>query len=143
MLHLPVSLRLLLTNVAFLAAVVILLTSCTYGQSGPQSLDSGANNLTLTGPQLAQYALFRFDTSASERTLTLPRAADIASTLSVPAGTFTLLVIIADGSHNVKVVGGTNVIVKPSAADVPANTTRNIYVVLTNVNSGSESVTVY
>jgi hypothetical protein len=120
------------------------LTSCSYGQAGPLAYDSGTNNLTLTGSQLIQYNLIRFDTVAAERTLTLPSAADISSAISsVPEGTFTAIVVVADGPKNVKIAGGTNVIVKDSASSVKANTSQTVFIVLTNVSSGSQQVTVY
>ena len=121
-----------------------LLTSCSYGQAGPLAYDSGTSNVTLTGSQIVQYNLIRFDTIAAERNLTLPAASDIASAISsVPAGTFTALVVVADGANSVKITAGTNVIVKDSASTVKANTTQTLFIVLNNVSSGSQQVTVY
>ncbi len=121
----------------------LVLSSCYGSQSAPLSLDAGAGNLALTGSQITQYNLIRFNTAAAERTLTLPSAADIVSTLGVSAGSFTALVVTADGGRDVKIIGGTNVTVKPSAATTPGNTTKTIFLVLENVGSGSQSVIVY
>jgi hypothetical protein len=136
--------RLILVSVILSCiAAVTLLSSCYGSQSGPLSYDSGANNLTLAGPQIIQYNLFRFDTSAAERTLTFPSAADIVSALSVPAGSFTACVVTADGEQAVKIVGGNGVTVKPSSSSIPGNTTKTLYIVLKSVSSGSQSVDVY
>jgi hypothetical protein len=121
----------------------LILSACMGEQSGPMSFDSGANNLTLSGAQLTQYNLVRFETTAADLTLTLPSAADIVSSFSVPAGSFTALVVTSDGGNKVKITGGTNVIVKPSAAEVPGKNTKTIFIMLKNVNSGQQSVVVY
>jgi hypothetical protein len=127
-----------------LLTIMLPLTSCSYGQAGPTSYNSGSNDLTLTGSQLIQYNLIRFDTTAAERTLTFPNAADIVSSISgVPAGTFTALVVVADGSNGVKITGRTNIIIKDSASSVKANTSQTLFIVLDNVSSGSQQVTVY
>jgi hypothetical protein len=121
------------------------LTSCL-GQSTPQSAfyDSRANDLTMTGAQFGQYLLFRFDTDASEHTLTTPSAADIVSRFSSPvAGEISIFAVVADGSHSVTVIGGLNVRVKPTASTVAGNTTRTIFCELDNVSKGSEAVTLY
>jgi len=121
------------------------LTSCL-GQSTPQSAfyDAGARDLTMTGAQFGQYLLFRFDTDASEHTLTTPSAADIVSLFSSPvAGEISIFAVVADGSHSVTVIGGPNVIVKATASTVAGNTTRTIFCELDNVSKGSEAVTLY
>jgi hypothetical protein len=97
----------------------------------------------MTGPQVIQYNLIRFDTSSADRSLTLPGAAGIVSALGVPKGSFTAIAVTADGSHNVNIIGGTNVTVKPSASQVAANTTRTLFLILDNISSGSQAVTVY
>ncbi len=122
------------------------LTSCLGSQRTPVSAfyDSGANDLTMTGSQVGTIALFRFDTDASQRTLTTASAADIVALFSSPiVGSLTSLAVVADGIHAVVVSGGTNVTVKPSAAIIAGNTTRIIILVLDNVTKGSEAVTIY
>jgi hypothetical protein len=78
-------------------------TSRSYTQSGPLEYDSRANDLTLIGSQITQYNLIRFDTANGECKLRLPSTSDIVSTLSVPAGNFTALVIAADGCNTLKI----------------------------------------
>ena len=121
------------------------LTSClTQGTHLSAFYDSGTNNLTMTGTEFGQYLLFRFDTSSSERTLTTPSAADIISRFSSPiVGDISIFAVVADGSNTVTIIGGPNVIVKPSASIVPGNTTRTIFCKLDNVSKGNESVTLY
>ena len=98
----------------------------------------------MTGAQFGQYVLFRFDTDASERTLTTPSAADIVSLFSSPvAGSVSVFAVTADGSHIVTLTGGTNVTVKPSASTVAGNTTLTIFCELDNVSKGSEAVIMY
>jgi hypothetical protein len=137
----------------YLTALLILLvlslfslTSCLGTQSTPESAfyDSGANDLTITGDQFSQYLLYRFDTDASECTLTTPSAADIVALFSSPViGEISIFGVVADGSHSVTVIGGPNVTVKPAAQIVDGNTTRTIFWVLDNVTKGSEAVTLY
>lgn len=122
------------------------LTSCLGTQSTHVSAfyDSGASDLTMTGTEFGQYLLFRFDTAASERTLTTPNAADIVSRFSSPiVGDISIFAVAADGSHNVTIIGGPNVRVKPTASTVAGNTTRTIFCELDNVSKGSEAVTLY
>jgi hypothetical protein len=122
------------------------LTSCLGTQSTHVSAfyDAGASDLTMTGAQFGQYLLFRFDTDASEHTLTTPSAADIVSRFSSPiVGDISIFAVVADGSHNVTIIGGPNVRVKPSASIVPGNTTRTIFCELDNVSSGNATVTLY
>ena len=137
----------------YLPALLILLVLSLFPLSsclGPQSTqvsafyDSGASDLTMTGAQFGQYLLFRFDTGASERTLTTPSAADIVSRFSSPvSGEISIFAVVADGSHIVTVIGGPNVRVKPSASTVAGNTTLTIFCELDNVKSGNETVTLY
>ena len=106
--------------------------------------DAGASDLTMTGAQFSQYLLYRFDTNASQRTLTTPSAADIVSRFSSPiVGDVAILAVAADGSNAVVISGGTNVTVKPSASKVAGNTTLLVFCELSNVTSGSEAVTFY
>ncbi len=129
-----------------LALSLFSLTSCLGSQSKPVSAfyDSGANDLTMTGAQFGQYVLFRFDTDASEHTLTTPSAADIVARFSSPVvGSVSVFAVTADGSHIVTLSGGTNVTVKPSASTIAGNTTLTIFCELDNVNKGSEAVIIY
>jgi len=129
-----------------LALSLFSLTSCLGTQSTPVSAfyDSGASDLTMTSAQFGQYVLFRFDTDASEHTLTTPSAADIVSRFSSPVvGSVSVFAVVADGSHIVTLNGGTNVTVKPSASTIAGNTTLTIFCELDNVNKGSEAVIIY
>jgi len=122
------------------------LTSClgTQGTHLSAFYDVGAGDLTMTGTEFGQYLLFRFDTGASERTLTTPSAADIVSRFSSPIeGDISIFAVVADGSNSVTIIGGPNVRVKPSASIVPGNTTRTIFCELDNVSSGNATVTLY
>jgi hypothetical protein len=122
------------------------LTSCIGTQSTHVSAfyDAGASDLVMTGTQFGQYLLFRFDTDASERTLTTPSAADIVARFSSPiVGDISIFAVVADGSHSVTVIGGPNVRVKPAASTVAGNTTRTIFCELDNVSKGNEVVTLY
>jgi len=128
-----------------LALSLFFSTSCV-GQGTRVSAfyDAGASDLTMTGTQFSQYLLYRFDTDASQRTLTTPSAADIVSRFSSPiVGDVAILAITAEGSNAVTVSGGTNVTVKSSASTVAGNTTKIIFCELSNVTSGSEAVTFY
>jgi hypothetical protein len=136
----------------FLALLILLmfslfsLTSClgTQGTHLSAFYDAGVSNLTMTGTEFGQYLLFRFDTDASEHTLTTPSAADIVSRFSSPiVGDISIFAVVADGSHNVTIIGGPNVRVKPAASTVAGNTTRTIFCELDNVSKGNESVTLY
>jgi len=137
----------------YLFAILILLVfssfslvSCMGSQGTPASTfyDAGASDLIMTGPQFGQYLLFRFDTNASEHTLTTPSAADIVAQFASPvAGEVSIIAVVADGSHMVTVSDGTNVTVKPSASTVAANSTLTIFCELDNVTKGNESVTLY
>jgi hypothetical protein len=127
-----------------LILVVPLLAGCIGQNTQPIFYNSGNSDFSPSGAQFDQYVLFRFDTGASDRTMTFPSAADIVSSLQSPyAGEVVSLAVAADGSHSVKLLGGANVSVKTSAATVPANTTLSLYCVLDNVSSGSQAVTIY
>ena len=121
------------------------LVSCVTSQSTQSDFyDAGASNLAASGAQFDQYYLFRFDTTASARTLTTPSAADIVAGMSSPyVGEVFFFTVAADGTYTVTISGGMSVTVKPSASTVAANTTLTIYYELNNVSSGSESVTLY
>jgi hypothetical protein len=128
-----------------LALSLFLSTSClSQGTRVSAFYDAGASDLTMTGAQFSQYLLYRFDTEASQLTLTTPSAADIVARFSSPiVGDVAILAITADGSHAVTVRGGTNVTVKPSASTITGNTTLIIFCELSNITSGSEAVTIY
>ncbi len=137
--------RYLVISVGIIALMVALfLASCTTGQAGPTFLDSGTNNLIATGQQFTQYNFFRFDTAADGRTMTMPNAADLSSALGSPtAGTFLVFIVTADGANPVTITGNTDVIVKPSAATVPANKTQTLCCVFSTLGSGGQAVTIY
>jgi hypothetical protein len=129
-----------------LLLISLLLVSCSIGsQSTPSDFYNARNtDLSVTGAQFDQYTLFRFDTATSAHTLTLPSAADVVANLSNPyAGEVLTLAVTADGNNAVKLIGGTNVTIKPGASTVAGNTTITMYCELDNINSGSEAVTVY
>ena len=94
--------------------VVILLTlslfcfgGCTTSSSQNQSeyYNAGNADLSITGAQLDQYYLVRFDTSTSALTLALPSAADIVANLSSPyVGEVINLAIAADGNYTVTLI---------------------------------------
>ena len=136
----------------YLPAILILLTlslvfsvSClSQGTRTSAFYDAGAGDLTMTGAQFSQFLLYRFDTNASQRSLTTPSAADIVSRFSSPiVGDVAILAIAADGSNAVTVSGGANVTIKPSATTIAGNTTRIVFCQLSNVTSGNEAVTFY
>jgi hypothetical protein len=122
------------------------LVSCIGRSQSTQSdfNNAGATDANVTGAQFDQYTLFRFDTSTSGHTFTLPSASDIVANLSSPyAGEVVYLAVAADGGNPVTLIGGTNVTVKPSALTVPADTTLTMYCELDNITSGSEMATIY
>jgi hypothetical protein len=130
----------------FLMLSLFFLVSCVGYQSStqPPFYDAGDTDLTMTSSQFTQYILFRFDTATSNHTLTTPSAADIvASDNAAVVGDVIAFAVAADGTHNVTIIGGMNVIVKPSASIVAGNTTLMIYFEIENVNSGSQAVTIY
>ena len=134
----------LLALLILLMVSTLPLASCMTSQSSSDFYDVGASDLTASDAQFGQYVLFRFDTTASARTLTIPSAADIVAGLSSPyVGQVFLFAVTADGVHTVTISAGMNVTIKPSASTVAPNTTLTIYYELNNVSSGSESVTLY
>lgn len=137
--------HLVITIILLLGLSLLALPSCIGTPSQTSSFyDAGTGNFTATGSQFNQYFLYRFDTSASGRTFTLPNAADIVAAVSSPvAGEVLVFGVTADGANAVTLIGGTNVTIKPSASTVKGNSTLTIYCVINNVTSGSEAVTIY
>ena len=132
-----------------LLLIPLSLASCLGSSSSSSSqtaefYNAGAADLSVTGAQFDQYALYRFDTSASAHILALPSAADIITTLSSPyVGEVFYFAVTADGNYNVTLIGGTNVTVKPSASTVSADTTVTMYCEFDSITSGSYGVTIY
>jgi hypothetical protein len=139
-----ISVRYLPILLVFLAFTSFLV-ACTGSQnSQSQFYNAGNADFSMTGAQLDQYILIRFDTSTSAHTLALPSAADIVANVSSPtAGEVLTLAVAADGNSPVNLIGGTNVTIKPGASMVAGNTTLTMYCELDNVSSGSEAVTIY
>ena len=134
--------RLALVAAALFALLMV--SSCFSQGSVSTFYDAGAQDLTITGEQLATYVLYRFDTSAAGRGLTLPGAADIMSQINSPTvGQIFIIAVTAEGANPVTVTGGTGMLVKASAATVAANSTANLYFVVTGTTSGSQTITVY
>ena len=132
--------------ITILVLGLFFLASCAQYQSSttqPSFYDVGANNITVTGSQLTQYVLYRFDTAVSNHTLTTPSAADIVKNYNPVVGDVLAFAVTADGTNSVTIAGGTNVTVKPSASVVAGNTTLMIFFEVENVDSGSEAVTAY
>ena len=132
--------------------MVILITICVglfliscYGSGFPPAYtNAGASDLSPAGSEFINTLLFRFDTSISGHTLTIPGASDIISSIpSATAGNVLLFAISADGANPVTIEGGPNVNVKTSAANVEGNSTLTIYLVVDNASSGSQQVTIY
>jgi len=121
------------------------LTSCVSSSTtASEYYNAGNANLSITGAQLDQYYLFRFDTSTSALTMALPSAADIVANLQSPyVGEVIDVAVAADGVNSVTLIAGTNVTIKTSASVVPGNTTATMYCELDNITSGSEAVTLY
>jgi hypothetical protein len=121
------------------------LTSCVSSSTtASEYYNAGNANLSITGAQLDQYYLFRFDTSTSALTMALPSAADIVANLQSPyVGEVIDIAVAADGVNSVTLIAGTNVTVKTSASVVPGNTTATMYCELDNITSGTEAVTLY
>jgi hypothetical protein len=130
--------------VVMLASALILPVSCAGSSSQPTFYDSGAANAYISGSQFVQYLLYRFDTTATDYTLTLPSAADIISAVPSPMDDIVIVfAVAADGDSTVNVTGGPGVTVKPSAASVPGNKTVLMYCNLDNTSSGNQKVTIY
>ena len=126
-----------------LVIAVLLVGSCTVG---PKSVfyDAGASDYTASGAEFVQNWLFRFDTSGAGRTFTTPSAIDILAVLTSPVASQVIVFgITAEGGNEVKLLGGANVTIKPSAAVISANSTLTIYMKLDNVNADSGAVTIY
>ena len=121
------------------------LTSCVSSSTtASEYYNAGNANLSITGAQLDQYYLFRFDTSTSALTMALPSAADIVANLQSPyVGEVIDIAVAADGVNSVTLIAGTNVTIKTSASVVPGNTTATMYCELDNITSGTEAVTLY
>ena len=121
------------------------LTSCVSSSTtASEYYNAGNANLSITGAQLDQYYLFRFDTSTSALTMALPSAADIVANLQSPyVGEVIDVAVAADGVNSVTLIAGTNVTIKTSASVVPGNTTATMYCELDNITSGTEAVTIY
>jgi hypothetical protein len=119
--------------------------SCLGAQnSQPAFYDAGSSDFSPTGTQFFNTVLFRFDTSAASRTLTVPNAADIVSAISSPsAGSVLLLAVCADGENQVNLVGGSGVTIKPAATTVAGNTTATFYCELDNTGKGTQHVVIY
>ena len=128
-----------------LALGLAMLTSCVGTASQSSSFyNAGAGDFAPSGATFSQLFLYRFDTSAAPRTLTLPSAADIVASISSPVvGEVFTFGVSADGANSVRLVGGTNVAISASAATVSGNTTLTVYIVLDNVAKGTEAATVY
>lgn len=136
----------------YLPIVLILVALCLFAplscltstSQGSSFYDAGNSDFNPTKAQFSQYVIFRFDTSSASHTFTTPSAADIVSGVQTPAvGSVIVFVIVADGSNPVTIQGGPNVIIKPTVATVDPNTTKTVYVILNNVSSGSQAVTLY
>jgi len=124
---------------------LLFLVACTGSQITQRDFYNAGNaEFSLTGAQFDQYILFRFDTSTSGHTMTLPSAADIISNLSSPyAGEVITFAVAADGSNGVTLIARTNVTIKTGALTVSGNTTITMYCEFDNITSGSEAVTIY
>jgi hypothetical protein len=130
--------------VLVLALSGLALTSCAQGQTGALAYDAGANDLSVTASQMTQYYFFRFDTSATARTFSLPGAVDIVSSFSpAAANNFFIFGVTADGANEVNILGGANTTVKASVKTVAGNTTATIFCVFNNISSGSQAVSIY
>ena len=128
---------------ACLIAGILLVSSCS---AAPRSVfyDAGAADYTATGAEFVQNWLFRFDTDAAGRVFTTPNAIDIVAVLTSPVvGQVIVFGVTANGGHDVSLIGGTNVTIKPSAALIPANNTLTLYMKLDNVDSDNSAITIY
>jgi len=136
--------RWLLSLVTVVLIGLLLITSCFSQGSVSVFYDAGAENLSVSGEQMAQYVLFRFETSGASRVLTLPSAADVISQINSPTvGMLFIMAVTAEGANPVMITGGTGMVIKPSAVEVVGNSTHNLYFVVTNISSGTQSITVY
>jgi hypothetical protein len=133
---------------AILLLGLLPLTSCSLlgTQSSSSFCDAGDSDLnyTDTGKEFMKYSVFRFDTTTSSHSLTIPSASDIMSALSSQGvGQVVVFAVTADGSNAVTVTGGTGVTVKQSASTVAGNTTQLIYCVVDSTSSGDKRMTAY
>jgi hypothetical protein len=135
--------RLPLTLVAIVLALT--LSASCFGQSqGSAFFDAGAQDLSVTGEQMAQYVVYRFDTGSAGRSFTLPGASDIIAQIGSPTvGQIFIVAVTADGANPVNIVGSAGVTVKASAATIAGNSTQNLYFVVTDTTAGSQAVTIY
>jgi len=123
---------------------LLLVTSC-FSQSPVSGFyDAGAENLNVSGEHMAQYVLYRFETSGGGCTFALPSAAEIISKINTPTvGQLFIMAVTVEGANSVTVTGGAGIVIKPSAVEVAGNSTKNLYFVVTNTGSGIQSITVY
>ena len=127
-----------------LPAIILLGSSCVSQGSSNSFYDAGAQDLSVTGKQMSQYVLYRFETSGGSHSLNLPQASDIISQIGSPTvGQIFIIAVTVEGTNPVMVTGGNGVIIKPSAATVPGNVTKNLYFVVTSTNSNGQTITVY
>ena len=133
-------------KLAFITCLLLMvfMSSC-FGQSAQSAyFDAGANDLTVTGQQMSQYVVYRFDTNSGARSMTLPSATDIINQIGSPiVGQVFIMAVTAEGSSSVMITGGTGVTVKTSAASVAANTTQALYFIIMNTTAGSQAITVF
>jgi len=136
--------RLLLSMIAVVLVGLLLVTSC-FSQKAPSPFyDAGAENFSVSAEQMVQFSFYRFETSGASRTFTLPSAADVISKINSPTvGMVFIMAVVADGANSVKVTGGAGMVIKPSAAEAAGNTKLDLYFVVTNIGSGTQSITVY
>lgn len=136
--------RLLLSMVATVMAGLFLVTSCFSQGSSVDFYDAGAENFSVSGEQMAQYVLYRFETSGAAHTFALPSAADLMKQIDSPTvGRMFMMAVVADGVNPVMITGGEGMVIKASAAEVAGNSAQNLYFVVTNTSSGTQSITVY
>jgi len=136
--------RLQLSLVAIALVGLLLVTSCFSQGSADTFYDAGAKNLNVSGGQMAKYVLYRFETSEGSRTYNLPSAKEVISQINSPTvGQLFIMAVTVEGDNPVMVTGGEGMIIKPSAKEVAGNSTKNLYFVVTNTSSGTQSITVY
>jgi len=136
--------RLLLSLVAVVLVGLLLATSCFPQNAASPFYDAGAENFSVSAEQMVQYSFYRFETSGASRVFTLPSAADIISRINSPTvGTVFIMAVVADGANSVTIAGGPGMVIKPSAAEAAGNSKLDLYFVVTNIASGTQSITVY
>ena len=121
------------------------LASCTSAPSrGSSFYNAGAGDFTPTGTAFSQLFLYRFDTTAAGRSLTLPSAADIVAAVpSAVVGDVLVFGVTAEGDNAVTIIGGANVTVAASAITVRGHSTLTVFCVLDNISAGSQAVSIY